>query len=171
MKYAIVVAHPDDETIWAGGLAARLKCDIVCCSIPKRDPVRALKFYDACEQLKCRGVVLPAQENPPYPLDLSLLDLEKYDHIFTHNEVGEYGHAHHIQLHKHICEKYSHKKKSYFGFGWKGDNIRLTGDEILAKTAALKCYDHDNGIDGKPKWAALIDRYNINLTQEYHVIT
>ena len=168
MRYVIVVAHPDDETIWAGGLAARLKCHIIACSIPKRDPIRMTKFYDAVKALGCTGEVLPVSENPPHPLDLSLLDLSEYDHIITHNEKGEYGHPMHIQVHNHICENYPDKRRSYFGYGHVGDDIRLTGDEILDKIAALKCYDHDNGIDGKPKWVALIERYNIDVSKERH---
>lgn len=167
-RYCIVVAHPDDETLWAGGLAARLKCHIISCSIPKRDPIRAEQFMNAVKILGCTGEVLPCIENPPAPLDLSLLDLEHYDHIITHNEKGEYGHPHHIQVHNHICERYPDKRKSYFGYGHVGDDIRMSGDEILAKIDALKCYDYDNGIDGKPKWLALLERYKINVAKESH---
>lgn len=160
---------PDDETIWAGGLAVRLKCDIICCSIPRRDPERVLKFFDACQELGCRGILLPVQESPvDQPLDLSLLDLEKYDHIITHNEVGEYGHNHHKMLHWHIVGEYPHKKLSFFGFGWHGDDIELTEAEYEQKLRALKCYDHTNNIDGEPKWSALIKRYNLDLRKETH---
>lgn len=171
MQTVIVVAHPDDETIWAGGLATRLKCDIIACSIPKRDPIRAMKFYDACEILGCRGMILPVVENPPHLLDLSMLRLDKYDHIITHNEKGEYGHAHHSQLHHTIKSKYAYRKLSFFGWGVGGENINLTDEEYQKKLKALQCYDHDNGIDGAPKWQALINRYHLNLKEETHAIS
>lgn len=170
MRCVISIAHPDDETIWAGGLAARLKCDIICCSVPARDPVRALKFFDACEVLGCRGILLPIKEEPPHPLDLSMLDLERYDHIITHNEAGEYGHAHHKQLHWHICAGYPHKRLSFFGWGWRGKDINLSEDEYQTKLKALQCYNHENNIDGEPKWSALIKRYNLDLRKETHAI-
>lgn len=167
-KVCITVAHPDDETLWAGGLAIRLKCDIICCSIPRRDPERVLKFFNACQELGCRGILLPVFED--YPLDLSLLDLEKYDHIITHNEAGEYGHANHKQLHWHICAEYPHKLLSFFGYGWSGEDIGLTTDESERKLRALKCYDHTTEIDGEPKWSALIKRYKLDLARETHAL-
>lgn len=170
VRTAIVVAHSDDETVWAGGLAIRLKCDIICCSIPRRDPIRAVKFFDACLELGCRGILLPYQEEPPHPLKLEFLDLETYDHIITHNEVGEYGHEHHKQLHWHICAEYSHKRLSFFGYGWQGEDIGLTTDESERKLRALKRYDHTNDIDGEPKWSALIKRYNLDLQKETHAL-
>ena len=41
-KNLMVVAHPDDETMWGGSLPIRYPGDwfIVCCTVPKRDPER-----------------------------------------------------------------------------------------------------------------------------------
>lgn len=164
MRRVIVVAHPDDETLWAGGLAARLRCHIIACSIPKRDPIRAEQFMNAVKILGCTGEVLPCIENPPAPLDLSLLDLELYDHIITHNRLAEYGHAHHLQLHRHIKNKYTGKKISFFGYGLPNNEIisvNMTDDEYVKKIKALQCYNHVLPYRGRTiqKSEALIDRY------------
>ena len=171
-RQVIVVAHPDDECIFAGGAAIRAGCDIICCSIPRRDPIRVLKFYDACEALGCRGIVLPYQEKPPESLDLQYLDLNHYKSILTHNKMGEYGHAHHKQLHNHIVNCYSHKNLNFFGYGMPDNEVEdlgLTEEEYDQKLYALKKYDHENNIDGEPKWSALIKRYNLDLMKETHV--
>ena len=61
MKRAIVVAHPDDEVLWAGGLPLRFPGDwtVVCCSTPAKDPVRAEHFFDACDVLGVKGKIFP----------------------------------------------------------------------------------------------------------------
>jgi LmbE family N-acetylglucosaminyl deacetylase len=60
MRRAVVVAHPDDESIFCGGLLARYAAEdwtVISCSVPLRDghPLeeidRGSKFYFACEVL------------------------------------------------------------------------------------------------------------------------
>jgi LmbE family N-acetylglucosaminyl deacetylase len=170
---AVVVAHPDDEVMWVGGLLARYgeAFTVICCSIPARDPVRAWKFFDACAVLGAAARLMPFQERPPAPLDhLDLLDLSGFDLIVTHNAVGEYGHAHHVQLHRHIKKRWPDKTAT---FGWAPDSrgevvLHLTADEQAKRLAALKCYDHVSPSDGRPKWEALLDHYAIDLRIETH---
>jgi hypothetical protein len=54
---AIIVAHPDDETLWAGGTILNhpsWKCFIICLC-RKNDPDRAPRFYKALHVLKSQG--------------------------------------------------------------------------------------------------------------------
>lgn len=174
MKSVIVVAHPDDETLWAGGLAARGGFDIICCSVPKTDPIRAWKFYNACKVLGANGKVLPFIEpGPNQPLiGLEVLDLNGYDTIYTHNKLGEYGHLHHKQVHEYIVKNYSYKKIFTFNVCERnGDGLtaQLPEPFLSQKMRALKCYDHCLPYEGKniPKWQALLKRYqHIDLTIE-----
>lgn len=167
MSSVIVVAHPDDEVIWAGGLALRLKCQIICCTIPRRDPIRAYKFFDCVKELGCEGKLIPITEpDVNTSPDFSYLNLEEFDHIITHGERGEYGHMHHKFLHKFIVKNYSHKNLSFFGYPSGAITLELDDGEYLQKLSALQKYNHDNGIDGEPKWSALIKRYNLNLREE-----
>ena len=65
----IIVAHPDDETMWAGGLIATyhaLNWTAICCTIPRLDPARAWDWFGACKKLGIRERLLwPYQEPSP----------------------------------------------------------------------------------------------------------
>lgn len=171
---AVVVAHPDDECLFAAGLLIRYpeRWTVFCCTIPRTDPIRALKFFDACEVLGARGVLFPFTEAEPRARleHLDRLDLDGFDLVVTHNADGEYGHLHHRQIHSHIMERWPEKTAC---FGWKlgghgRDVLHLRAGEQEQKLAALKCYDHTSPFDGKPKWQALLDRYAIDLRIESH---
>jgi hypothetical protein len=166
LKRALVTAHPDDEVLWCGGLLQRGDWTVICCSIPRRDPIRAYKFFDACAVLGVSARLFPAiepnpSENMPYLDDVSL---EEFDHIVTHNQWGEYGHLHHRNLHEHIKGRYAHKKLTFIGFreGGRGEHeIRLSAAEMDKKLSALRKYDHclPYGNGCPPKWEALLHRY------------
>src|SRR5687767_15907439 len=102
----IVVAHPDDETLWASSLPIKhrdKRWTIICCSVPRHDSIRAYKFFDACEVLGATPRLVPATESPPDKAlsHLDVIDLSKFDCIVTHNELGEYGHLHHQNVHEY----------------------------------------------------------------------
>ena len=98
---AIIVAHPDDETLWAGGTILShpsWKCFIVCLC-RKSDTERATKFYAALKILKSDGIMGDLDDGPDQkPLDKSnvqnlILDLllsTHFDLLITHNPNGEY---------------------------------------------------------------------------------
>lgn len=160
---ALVVAHPDDETMWAGSLPLVIPGDwtIFCCSIPRRDPERAYHFFDACEVLAARPRLIPFVETEPnQPLKqeaLNLLDLSRFVCVVTHNEFGEYGHGHHIQVHNFVRQS-SRNKMVTFGFGSKHTDpyiLPITGMTLSMKLRALRCYRSGD----PPKWKALLDRY------------
>lgn len=170
MKRALVVAHPDDEVLWAGGLVISHPGDwtILCATIPRTDPIRAVKFQEACKVLGAEGQVFPQTEPPPNESIswLDEIDLSGFDHIVTHNAFGEYGHQHHRDVHRHITRKYGKKKLTFFGYYPKrpappGFTLRLSEFEVARKLKALKCYDHLAPYEGgnPPKWEALLDRY------------
>lgn len=164
---AMVVAHPDDETIWGGGLLARYGhlFTVICCSIPLRDPVRAEKFYDACDAYHVKPILLPYQEEGP---DVPLKHMPKlngFDCIVTHNIWGEYGHLHHKQLYHHVINA-APKDIPIYTFGSRPDGqgklrITLTHIELAIRESALQCYDHILPYCGRPitKWQALLERY------------
>lgn len=171
---AVVVAHPDDEVLWAGGLLARHgeRYTVICCSIPRADPVRAFKFFAACETFGAHARLLPFPEtDPKEPLQhLGLLDLSAFELVVTHNAQGEYGHPHHRALHRFVTERFP-RAAATFGFrpdGSRGSEVlHLSADEQARKMAALRCYDHVSPHDsGKPKWQALMDRYALDFRTE-----
>ena len=100
-KCAIVVAHPDDETLWAGGLilmhpGAQWTVITVC---RKSDPDRAPKFLKALNALHASGAMgdlddgpeqIPLAEREIQDTIMELLPSNKYDYILTHSTSGEY---------------------------------------------------------------------------------
>lgn len=182
-KCAIVVAHADDEAIWCASLPLRypnISWNIVCCSYPMIHPERAhFKFIDSCKVLgaNARLPEAPCDKGMNIPLDNFDTDhmyllLEDFDHIFTHNDEGEYGHPHHIQVHEYIKKKYSHKKLTYFGYRANnktqiGPTLHLWDEEIAIKMQAIKCYNHMS--DGKPyyekllRWMKTLPNYNLDI--------
>jgi len=97
----IIVAHPDDETLWAGGTILgnpKWKCFILCLC-RKSDEERALKFYSALKILKAEGMMGDLDDGPGQkPLGgkmvkgaiLELLPSNYFDLVITHNPNGEY---------------------------------------------------------------------------------
>ena len=165
-RAALVVAHPDDESLWFAGYVLRHPYNwiIIACSIPRIDPVRAWKFYDACRTLGAQGRVLPHVESPPdRPLaGLHMLDLNGFDLIVTHGDKPEPGygfqHPHHAQVHSFVVEKWAHKPCVFLG---GAEQIRLDSAELARKQEALRCYDHLLPYQGRliAKHTALMHRY------------
>lgn len=162
----LVVAHPDDEILWCGGLLARFRgrWSVICCSIPRADPIRAWKFFSACASIGTPARLLPFVESDPgLPLrNLEALDLASFDCIVTHNAGGEYGHRHHQSVHGHVMARWAAKTATigYRQGGQGQERLDLSRDERAAKLVALRHYDHVAPSDNaRPKWRALLDRY------------
>jgi LmbE family N-acetylglucosaminyl deacetylase len=98
---AVIVAHPDDETLWAGGTILSnpsWKCYIVClCRQSDKD--RAPKFFKTLQILGSEGIMGDLDDGPEQkPLDeielertiLKLLPSVHFDLIISHNPFGEY---------------------------------------------------------------------------------
>ena len=153
---AIIVAHPDDETLWAGGLPIRFKdkkWTVICCSVPVADPERAHKFVNVCEFL---GVDWMKNDRLESDFDVPHVDLSPFDCIFTHNANGEYGNRHHIRVHDWVCEKAKGVVYTFLGSEYI---LRLTPEERNHKLAALSEYNHTSPLDNEPKFLALLHRY------------
>lgn len=98
---AVIVAHPDDETLWSGGTILShpaWQWFIVCLS-RRNDKDRSLRFYNALKILKSEGIMgdlddgpeqKPLNENVVESAILDLLPHKHFDLIITHNPNGEY---------------------------------------------------------------------------------
>ena len=71
MKAVIIVAHPDDETIWAGGLVlSHPDWDWTVLSLCRADDTnRCPKFYVVCKILRANGIICDLDDSPePQPV-------------------------------------------------------------------------------------------------------
>jgi len=101
LRAAVVVAHPDDETLWCGGyILAHPEFDwriVTLCRAS--DPDRAPKFRMVLERLGAVGVMADLDDEPgqvPLPIEriqetvARLLAGNRYSLILTHGPRGEY---------------------------------------------------------------------------------
>ena len=100
-RAAVVVAHPDDETLWAGGLILSLTWyDWFIASLCRAsDPDRSPKFSSILRCYQARGAMADLDDGPDQsPLSAGLVEREilrllpgrAYDLIVTHAPRGEY---------------------------------------------------------------------------------
>jgi len=98
---ALIVAHPDDEILWAGGTVInKPSWNWFILSLCRgSDPDRAPKFYKVLEMLGAEGTMGDLDDAPEQkPLDekevertiLDLLPSKHFNLIITHDPSGEY---------------------------------------------------------------------------------
>ena len=119
---AIIVAHPDDETLWAGGtiLSHPSWKWFIVCLCRGNDKERSSRFYSALKTLKSEGIMGFLDDGPEQkPLDeeeverviLELLPPHHFDLIISHNPSGEYTrHLRHEETGKAVIRLW-HKGK------------------------------------------------------------
>ena len=122
VKAAIIMAHPDDETIWTGGLLLSKKSwhwkIFIATNYETED--RPNEFKKAIEKYKNYGVsnldyefirIMPDMQEydklnkNEIHKKLNTIDLSTFDLIFTHNIDGEYGHGNHKVLGEYLSGK------------------------------------------------------------------
>ena len=121
---AIIIAHPDDETLWAGGTILNhpdWHCFILSLCRAS-DKNRAPKFYNALKILEADGNMADLDDGPEQnPLDfhmvtsaiLELLPPIRYDLIISHDPNGEYTrHLRHEEVGQAVIRLWSSGKIS-----------------------------------------------------------
>lgn len=110
----VIVAHPDDETIWLGGLLLmnpQVAWTILALSRAS-DKDRAPKFKQVAKHYGARGIILDGEDDDRFSLERSVRQAEKlivstlgnehFDWLFTHGQNGEYEHLKHIACHRAV---------------------------------------------------------------------
>ena len=121
---AVIVAHPDDETLWAGGTILDHPTNnwFIMCLCRASDAERSARFKDALKLLKANGVMGDLDDGPDqHPLDeneleseiLRLLPATHFDLILTHDSAGEYTkHLRHEEVNKAVVNLWHNGKIS-----------------------------------------------------------
>lgn len=116
----MIVAHPDDETLWAGGMILKhpewhWEIDTLCRS---SDPDRSGKFRRVLSVYGAAGLMADLDDGPeqrPLPgvevrqAVLEFTDRRRFDRVVTHGPHGEYTrHRRHEEVSKAVCDLWLH---------------------------------------------------------------
>ncbi len=136
----IIVAHPDDETLWAGGVLLdnpSWKCYIIClCRGSDKD--RAPKFKEVLKNLKAHGKMDDLDDGPEQ-IPLVPTELERrilrhlpsgaIDLLITHSPFGEYTrHRRHEEIGNAVISL------------WKKAQIKIDGLWLFAYEDGNRAY-------------------------------
>lgn len=120
----LIVAHPDDETIFCGGTMLtypQWNWNVVCLTWNICDDPRGIQFQRAMEFFKSLGVKITSysclgkldkgqelteEEITDWKQSISKLNLSPHI-VITHNLEGEYGHNHHKNVNKIVNELFN----------------------------------------------------------------
>ena len=121
-KIAVIVAHPDDETLWVGGtMLVNPRADwSIHCLCRKSDPVRSVRFDNALKMFRAAGVMGDVYDGPNQLPDSGEVEKEireifpgeEYDVVITHSPFGEYTrHARHEEVSRAVIKLF---REGYF---------------------------------------------------------
>lgn len=168
----MIVAHPDDETLWGGSHLLDGGYYVVCVTLGY-DKERSKEFYHVIEKSGNQGIILNYPDKVWGVRDdwehvrskieediLNIINAKDWDIIVTHNKNGEYGHIHHKLTNiivTRICENENITNKLYyFGKYYRNKKLqemgervnqieRISDEKLKGKEQLLSLYSSQNG--------------------------
>lgn len=141
----MIVAHPDDETIWGGAHLVASNYLVVCVT-NGRNSVRKNEFFNAISHSDDKGLILEYPDKTfgkrdtwDYVYDDIKDDLDKiinykeWTLVVTHNPDGEYGHIHHKMTSAIVTDIMKTETKNglyYFGKYYTAKKISGVKDKL-----------------------------------------
>lgn len=129
IKKVMIVAHPDDETLWAGNHISNGGYLIICLT-NGNNKIRSKEFDNVMKYTGNYGIILDYPDASHHVKndwskvkDMIIQDIDyiinykDWDMIVTHNPDGEYGHIQHKSTSLYVsneCSKYNLTSKLYY---------------------------------------------------------
>ncbi len=155
IDHVMIVAHPDDETLWGGAHLMKDNYLVVCLTngnnaTRKQEFTRAMKrsgdngiilCYPDFVRNKAGGFAIDSWSSSKAKIQKDiqvLLSYKQWKTIVTHNKKGEYGHIHHKKTHNivtKVAKKLKKTDKLYY-FGTYYSKKKLT--QLKKKPAKLE---------------------------------
>lgn len=148
IKRLMIVAHPDDESIFGGAHLLNDKYTVVCITCGTVD-YRVQEFKEVMSKTNDDYMMLgftdrvdktgPISDwyyeyNEIYNTLNDIIKNNEWDLIVTHNPNGEYGHIHHIMTSEIVTNITNRDKLYYFGHWYSdGGNGKTLNDDIYNK--------------------------------------
>ncbi len=179
----VIMAHPDDETCWAGGLILsnpHIKWSSICCSYP-RNPADYERINDYLRMCNDMGITAyqidQVATGPGNPLQvkntLKLFNINDYDVIVTHGHDGDYGHIHHKNIFQQVKAL---ANKEFIGTGYLSGKYYYDIGGVFGKKMNMLKYYKSNSYKDKngnivSKWKRLLEVYLIlnNKTETFNI--
>ncbi|MGL4588959.1 MAG: PIG-L family deacetylase [Mycoplasmatales bacterium] len=160
----MIVAHPDDESLWGGGHLAAGDYFVLCITNGNNKKGRPQEFSEAVKLLGNQGQILNHRDNYKNSLSAEekkniyadinyVIAQNNWKKIDTHNPMGEYGHSQHKMVSayttKAALENYQQTNLAYFGkYYYAPEEIleqalsqgKLSKEQIEMKQKALNVY-------------------------------
>ena len=146
----MIVAHPDDETIWGGSHLINGNYTVLCIT-NGNNKKRKKEFMKVMEKTHSKGIILSFPDKTKGKRDnwksckkdiqrekKKEIDSKDWDKIVTHNPDGEYGHIHHKKVSKYVTMILKKEDKTnqlvYFGtYTSKKNKDKLENEKKLSK--------------------------------------
>ena len=161
-KKVMIVAHPDDETLWGGANLVRDNYFVVCLT-NGYNLARAHDFREILKFTNNSGIILNYPDIEDNIIDdwsevengilkdlSTILTYQNWDKIVTHGPDGTTGHYHHKKINQYVTEitkKFnSYKNLYYFQKFFKKDKIpnylpRINDIELEYKRKEVEIYE------------------------------